>query len=243
MVEAQFEEQEQEIEAIKYIFMEDLVVIEEKPYKFEVLLKANNEEGRNHLQLKVTFELPENYPAEIPSVRLKNLSPDIIDNNLLLLFEKLLTKKGEDVVGSPMIYEMCEALRERLGEMNDIILKKLDDLNNKDSLDTALKKVSAFSQDAMTFTPVNKETFAKWCDDYKERMRKIKEEMLTERDLKPTGKQIFEGRKNIIDEIQIDEEDDEEFKDDDEGLPEEEEPQIDTALYNVDDLEEDVDFE
>ena len=94
----------------------------------------------------------------------------------------------------------------------------------------------------MTFTPVNKDTFAKWCDEYKERMRKLKEEMRTERDSKPTGRQIFEGRKNIIDEIQIDEEDDEEFKDDEAGA-EEEEPEIDHALYDVNDLEEDVDFE
>ncbi len=45
-----YEEQEQEIEAIKYIFMDDLVMLEEKPYKFEVLLNANNEsKEKNHL--------------------------------------------------------------------------------------------------------------------------------------------------------------------------------------------------
>ncbi len=58
-----FEEQEQEIEAIKYIFMDDLVMLEEKPYKFEVLLNANNELENNHLQLKVTIELPVDYPS------------------------------------------------------------------------------------------------------------------------------------------------------------------------------------
>ena len=140
-----YEEQEQEIEAIRYIFMEDLLILEEKPYKFEVLLKANNESERNHLQLKVTFELSERYPSEVPSVRIKNLCTDLVDNNLILHFEKLLVKKAEEVLGSPMIYEMCEALREKLVEMNDIVLKKLDEINNKDSLDTALKKVSTFS--------------------------------------------------------------------------------------------------
>lgn len=49
------------------------------------------------------------------------------------------------------------------------------------------------------------ETFAKWCDMYKERMRKLKEEMLTEKDLKPTGRQLFEQRKNIIEEVKLDE--------------------------------------
>ena len=99
----------------------------------------------------------------------------------------------------------------------------------------------------MTFTPVNQETFKLWCDLYKERVRKQKEEMLTEMDLKQTGKQLFEQRKNIIDELQIDEEDaGEEFKDEgEEGVADEEDEQTiyyDKALYSVD-LDEEVDFE
>ena len=40
----------------------------------------------------------------------------------------------------------------------------------------------------MSFTPVTQETFALWCDQYKERMRRLKEEMLTDRDFKLTGR-------------------------------------------------------
>ena len=58
-----FVEQESEIEALKYIFMDDLLIIEEKPYKFEVMLNANNESAdRNYIKLKLIFELPEDYP-------------------------------------------------------------------------------------------------------------------------------------------------------------------------------------
>ena len=75
--------------------MDDLNIIEEKPYKFEVLLNSNNEsKDKNHLQLKVTFELPDDYPHSMPSIRIKNLSPDIINNNLILDFEKLITSKA-----------------------------------------------------------------------------------------------------------------------------------------------------
>ena len=114
-----------------------------------------------------------------------------------------------------MIYEVCEALREQIGEMNDLILRKLKQLNDKDSLDQGLK-TSKFSSDApLTFTPVTQETFAKWCDIYKEKMRKLKDELISERDLKDSGRQLFMLNKNIIDEIKIGEdEDDEEFKDD-----------------------------
>ncbi len=97
-------------------------------------------------------------------------------------------KKAEESIGTMMIYEICEALRENIINMNEIILKKLKELNDKDSIDNSLKSVK-ISQDApLSFTPVTMETFAKWCDMYKERMRKLKEEMLTEKDLKPTGK-------------------------------------------------------
>ena len=188
-----YEEQEAEIEAIKFIFMEDFQILEEKPYKFEVLLKANSEsDEKNHLSLKMTFELPDDYPNSIPSVRLKNLSPDIISNNLVLDFEKLIMKKAEESLGTMMIYEVCETVRDQIINMNEIILKKLREINDASSVEHSLKSVK-ISQDApLSFTPVNIETFAKWCDMYKERMRKLKEEMLTEKDLKATGRQLFE---------------------------------------------------
>jgi hypothetical protein len=159
-----YEEHESEIEAIKCIFMDDLVILEEKPFKFEVLLNANNELERNHLQLKMTFELPDEYPTVVPNIRIKNLSPDILDNNLILEFDKLVSHKADQCLGTMMIYEVCETLREKIGEMNEIINKKLDDLTKKDSIESGLKQ-NKFSQDAnLTFTPVNSETFAKWCD-------------------------------------------------------------------------------
>lgn len=38
-----YEDHESEIEAIQYIFMDDLSILEEKPYKFEVIINSNNE--------------------------------------------------------------------------------------------------------------------------------------------------------------------------------------------------------
>ena len=242
-----YEEHEMEIESIKCIFMDDLVMLEEKPYRFEVLLNANNELSRNHLQLKLTFELPDEYPNVVPSIRIKNLSPDIINNNIILEFDKLVTKKAEESIGTMMLYEVCEALREKIGEMNDIILRKLDEINKKDSLETALKSVAVRSDAPLTFTPVTQETFAKWCDAYKERMRKLKEELLSEKDLKETGRQIFESKKLTIDDLKIEDQDDEEFREEgaeDDDFDELEEGQAfyDKALYE-EGLDEDVDFE
>ena len=84
---------------------------------------------------------------------------------------------------------------------------------------------------------------------YKEKMRLLKEQMRTEKDLKLTGRQLFEARKGIIEDIKLDEDDDEEFKDDEGGVPDEEDDEgqegvafYDKALYEAD-LEEDVEFD
>ena len=150
-----YEDQEQEIEAIKCIFMDDLKILEEKPYKFEVLLNSNNEsQDKNHIQLKLTFELPDDYPNSMPSIRIKNLSPDIINNNLILDFERLIGNKAQESLGTFMIYEVCEALREQIMNMNEMILKKLRELTEVNSLDNALKSVKVSSDAPLSFTPV-----------------------------------------------------------------------------------------
>ena len=131
--------------------------------------------------------------------------------------------------------------------MNEKILNKLREIENKESISEALSKVSMTSKDApMTYTPVNKDTFYVWTEQYKEKMRKIKEEMKTENDLKLSGRQIFEQKKAVIEELNIDEieEDDEEFKDQEGSTQQEEDDnyQYDKALYVQEELE-DVDFE
>ena len=64
----------------------------------------------------------------------------------------------------PMLYDLCEHLREYLANMNEKILNKLQEIEDANSVDNALKKV-AISQDApMNFTPVTKETFGKWLE-------------------------------------------------------------------------------
>lgn len=88
-----------------------------------------------------------------------------------------------------MIYELTEVLREHISDMNDIILKTLADLENKESINEGLSKKQQISMDGPTsFTPVTKESFAKWCEGYLEKLKKIKEEKKTEKDFKPTGK-------------------------------------------------------
>ena len=61
MVEAtddKWEEQEQEVESLQYIFPEEIKVNKEKPYNFEILINSNTEsEDKNFLKLRITFDL------------------------------------------------------------------------------------------------------------------------------------------------------------------------------------------
>ena len=61
-------------------------------------------------------------------IRIKNLTPDIIHNNKMVEFDKLVAIKAEESIGSQMIYDICEGLREHLANMNELILGKLKEL-------------------------------------------------------------------------------------------------------------------
>ena len=61
--ENNFDEQYDEVQALESIFMEDFVLCEERPFKFEITIKANSEsEERNFLKLKLVIDIPELYP-------------------------------------------------------------------------------------------------------------------------------------------------------------------------------------
>jgi len=43
--------------------MEEFLLEEERPYKFEITINSNGESAeKNHLKLKAIFDLPDNYP-------------------------------------------------------------------------------------------------------------------------------------------------------------------------------------
>ena len=63
-----YEEQEIEIESLQCIYLEEeLKILREKPYQIEVLINSNTEsEDKNHLKLKVIFDLLPEYPECVP---------------------------------------------------------------------------------------------------------------------------------------------------------------------------------
>lgn len=259
--DSKWEEQEIEVESLKSIFEEEeLIIKREKPYNFEILVHSNTESNeRDYLKLKLIFDLPESYPNEIPYFRIKNLSPDYIDNNALELFENEMRERANESLGQMMIFELSDLLKEKITTINETVLEKLDKIEEANSITNANKDIIKSDATKLNFTPVNEETFAIWCEQYKERMRIEKERNATGNENKPTGKQMFLMNSNAFDDIRLDDIEDEEGEEevkaagdveeqDEEAKVEESEEEeafvYDRALYDADGLEdEDVDFD
>ena len=126
--DSKWEDQELEIDTLKSIYIEEeLTIKKEKPYNFEILIHSNFEtEDRDFLKLKLIFDLPEDYPNEIPYFRIKNLSPDYIDNNALERFEEEMRERANENLGQMMIFELADLLKEKITTINETVLEQLD---------------------------------------------------------------------------------------------------------------------
>ena len=119
-----WEEQELEMDTLKSIFEEnELNIKREKPYCFEILIHSSNEsEERDYLKLKLIFDLPEDYPNEVPYFRINNLSAEYIDNNAIERFEEEMRERAQESLGQMMIFELADFIKEKITSINEGVL-------------------------------------------------------------------------------------------------------------------------
>ena len=249
-----WEEQEQEIESLQYIFPEELTIRSEKPYAIDIVLNSNTEsEEKNFLKLTISFTLQEKYPEVVPYFKVKNHSPDYIDNAVLDQYEEETREVGVENLGSMMIFQMCDYLKEKITDINDKVLEKLEKIEREESAAAGLETGEVIDMTKLDFTPVNAETFGAWCKIYKERLLAERYARVGDIDSKMTGKELFLQNKNVFDDLTLDEEIGEEEDEDDTVDNEEEKKEdsdeevvdftYDRALYDAGEDEEDVDFD
>ena len=157
------------------------------------MINSNQDSDNNHLKMLLIVELPHNYPNEaIPFMRLKNLSSEFLDNRMLDEYESEIRKKAHESLGMQMIFEMCEHLREQISNINESVLNQYEEIQKKREEQDALDAGPRVSKlDHLNYTPVTKETFAAWCDDFLEKLRLQEKNSMTEQDLRKTGKELF----------------------------------------------------
>ena len=104
---------------------------------------------------------------------LKNLSLDYLNNNLIDEYEQEIRAKAHEEIGNQMIFDICELLRERIADLNDSVVAKYKGIleeEEKKKAESEAPKLFDMSE-ALTFTPVTKETFATWCEDFMQEMK------------------------------------------------------------------------
>jgi hypothetical protein len=117
-----------------------------------------------------------------------------------------LRDRAEDLLGEPMMFELCDLVREFITTVNDEVLGKIDALTDIEDKKTSGQFEAKITDANMTYTPVTKETFAAWCEIYMAKINKIKEARRTAADDKPTGRQMFEQNKAAFENLTLDEE-------------------------------------
>ena len=71
-----------------------------------------------------------------------------------------------------MMFNLCDYLREKIAEINDNVVDKFNKLMDEQAEAEALAKgPKIIDTNDLNYTPVNKETFGKWCEEFLEKMR------------------------------------------------------------------------
>ncbi len=82
-----------------------------------------------------------------------------------------MKKRAEENLGCPMVYDLCDCIKEQIVELNDKVVNKFNGIVEEERIaEIESKKPKSYSVDPTSFTPVTAETFAAFCIKYKERM-------------------------------------------------------------------------
>ncbi|KAK6625488.1 hypothetical protein RUM43_005786 [Polyplax serrata] len=111
---------EEEIEALKAILMDEVIVKQEgngtATIETDVFPATASDHSSQYVRVTLIFSLPVGYPDVMPTVDLKN--PRGLDDSVLKIMKKDIETKMENLIGEPVVFEIIEVVRERLTESN-----------------------------------------------------------------------------------------------------------------------------
>ena len=119
---------EEELEALEVIFPEELTIHQTKPWKLDIIINSSSDETENYLKMLLICEIPHDYPNNIPFMRLKNKSPDYLNNANLDDYETEIRALARENVGMQQIFLVADHLREKIAEINDVVLGKYNNI-------------------------------------------------------------------------------------------------------------------
>ena len=196
---------EEEMEALEVIFPEELTVHTTKPYKLDIVINSNADSEDNYLKMLIILEVPHDYPVNIPFIRLKNLSTDYLDNQMLNEYQDKARVKARECSGGPMIFEVYEELREAISEINDTVVSKFKKIIEQREEDEKTQMNFVSCADHLNYTEVNPETFSAWSTEFLGQLKAQEEKSMSEADLRETGKEWFMHNKSDMNIVLLEE--------------------------------------
>ena len=113
-----YQNQQDEVEALQSIFDEEFYLLSENPFKFQIIVKGNRDHFVNSksmmLGVLLTIELPPDYPNTAATFTVRKASDMYLSEDELLLIDDLFRESLESNIGEPQIFEACERVREFL---------------------------------------------------------------------------------------------------------------------------------
>ena len=117
---------EEEIEALEVIFPDEMTILTNRPWNMEIIINANSEPTENFLKMLLILEIPHDYPNNIPFLRLKNLSPEFLNNANLDEYETAARALARENIGVQMIFMVADFLRGLIADINETVLEKYE---------------------------------------------------------------------------------------------------------------------
>ena len=243
------EDQEQELEALQAIYPNELSIISQVvgDVRFSVLLKcegdadpSNNtitnddsdeeevtvEVDNKDFSVSLEFILPEEYPNEVPSILIRDRSPNILpsDEDELL---SLLNEEAKQNLGMVMVFTLLQIGSEWLNKRKDE-----DEARRKEIEERRLREIEEAENKKFEGTRVTVESFMKWKTAFDEEMTEIKRKLKEKENVKKlTGRELFEKDKTLNESDLKFLEDDKDVSYDDAGV------KVDTSLFDDDDID------
>ena len=176
---------EEELEALEVIFPYELNIKQKHPYKLEIMINSSSEEEENYLKMIFQLEIPHDYPNNIPFMMLKNMSPDYLNNQNLDKFETEIRALARENLGTQMIFLIADYLREQIADINDTVLGKYKAIiKAKEDREREEEAPKISNMDHLNYTPVNAQTFGKWCKEFLAHLKEQEDKNRTEADLR-----------------------------------------------------------
>ena len=203
--------QRDEMEALQSIFMDEFILLNESPLTYELIVLAEPDDSaaEHGIKARLRIEYTSAYPNEIALVTPHVQHPLTIKD--LEKIKEIVELCLNSLIGMPMIYEVCEKVKDYLIERKKETAKEiveeeksLADLKKAERNEMYSKTIK-MDREITTFTPVTSENYAKWRlafdKQIEDEMRgksplgKKEANIAEEIDKRPTGRQFFEIRK------------------------------------------------